>query len=56
MEPAPDRPGYGIVRVTWQTENVVGQVGALGPIGAFEPQQTAQLAMLERDRISVSNS
>jgi hypothetical protein len=54
IEPAPDRPGYGIVRLTWQELNVVGQVGALGPITSSEPQQTALLAMVQRNRISTT--
>lgn len=52
IEPAPDRAGYGIVRITWQESNVVGQVGALGPISSSEPQQTGLLAMIMRNRIS----
>jgi hypothetical protein len=51
IEPAPDRMGYGIVRITWQELNVVGQVGALGPISSSEPQQTALLAMVQQNRI-----
>lgn len=51
IEPAPDRAGYGIIRITWQELNVVGQVGALGPISSSEPQQTALLAMTQRNRI-----
>ncbi len=54
IEAAPDRPGFGIVRVTWQTLNVVSQVGALGPIGPSEPARTAQLAMVEQDRLGVA--
>lgn len=54
IEPAPDRPGYGIVRITWQELNVVGQVGALGPIGWSEPQQTGTLAMAQQRRISTT--
>jgi hypothetical protein len=54
IEPAPDRPGYGIVRITWQERNVVGQVGALGPIGWSEPQQTGALALVEQRRISTT--
>lgn len=52
IEPAPDRAGYGIVRITWQELNVVGQIGALGPISSSEPQQAALLAMIQRNRIS----
>ena len=54
IEPAPGRPGYGIVRITWQELNVVGQVGALGPITSSEPEQTALLAMVQRNRISAT--
>jgi hypothetical protein len=52
IEPAPDRPGYGIVRVVWQSLNVVGQVSVLGPIDPSQPQQTGRLAMVEQGRIS----
>jgi hypothetical protein len=55
IEPAPDRPGYGIVRITWQELNVVGQVGTLGPTGWSEPQQTGALAMVEQRRINTTN-
>ena len=52
VDPAPDRSGYGIVRITWQELNVVGQVGALGQISSSEPGQAALLAMIVRNRIS----
>lgn len=51
IEPAPDRPGYGIVRVTWQSLNVVGQVSVLGLVDSSQPLKTAQLAMVEQNRI-----
>ena len=54
LEPAPDRPGYGTIRVTWQTLNVVGQVAAFGPIDPAEPEQTGSLAMIEQSRITAA--
>jgi len=54
LEPAPDRPGYGTIRITWQTLNVVGQVAAFGPIDPSEPQQTGSLAVIEQGRITAA--
>ena len=54
LELAPDRPGYGTIRVTWQSLNVVGQVAALGPIDPSEPQQTGSLAVIEQSRITAA--
>ena len=53
VEAAPDRPSYGIVRVTWQYQNVLGQVSVLGPIVPLQPAQTIQLARVEQNRISM---
>ncbi len=52
IEKAPDRPAYGIVRVTWQYRNVLAQVSVLGPIDPAQPSQAIQLAMVEQNRIS----
>jgi len=51
VEQTPDRPGAAIVRVTWQSMNVVGEVSLLAQVGPAEVQRAVQLALVEQDRI-----
>jgi hypothetical protein len=51
VEQTPDRPGAAIVRVTWQSMNVVGEVSLLAQAGPAEVQRAVQLALVEQDRI-----
>lgn len=48
IERAPDRPSYGIVRVTWQSRTAVEQLSILGPVGPDQPGQTLQLAAVQQ--------
>jgi len=45
------RPGAAIVRVNWQSMNVVGEVSILGQAGPGQVQRAVQLALVEQDRI-----
>ena len=49
--PIPDRPQYRLVRVTWQSLNVIGQVSLLGQAGTAQPDRAVLLAMAQQDRI-----
>jgi hypothetical protein len=51
VEQAPGRPGVAIVRVTWQSMNVVGEVSILAQAGPLEVQRAVQLALVEQGRI-----
>jgi hypothetical protein len=50
LEQAPGRPSV-IVRVAWQSMNVVGEVSILGPPGSPEVQRALDLAQVEQARI-----
>ena len=51
VEQTRDRPGAAIVRVTWQSMNVVGEVSLLAQAGPAQVQRTIQLALVEQGRI-----
>jgi hypothetical protein len=52
VEAVPSRSNEAVVRVTWKSMNVVGQVSLFGPSGSRELVSRAlELAQLEQDRI-----
>jgi hypothetical protein len=51
VERTADRPGVAIVRVTWQSMNVVGEVSLLAPSGPAQVQRAVRLALVEQGRI-----
>jgi hypothetical protein len=51
VETVPNRSNQVVVRVTWQSMNVVGQISVFGPAGADLVQRTLTLAQREQDRI-----
>jgi hypothetical protein len=51
VETVPNRSNEVVVRVTWQSMNVVGQVSMFGPTGPDLVQRTLTLAQREQDRI-----
>lgn len=51
LEQTPSRPGEAIVRVAWQSMNVVGEVSILAPAGGSEVQRALDLAQVEQGRI-----
>lgn len=51
VEQTPDRPGQAIVRVTWQSMNVVGEVSLLAQAGQAQVRHTVELALVEQGRI-----
>jgi hypothetical protein len=52
VEQAPNRPGVTIVRVTWRSMNVVGEVSLMTQAGPAQLQRALQLALLEQERIA----
>jgi hypothetical protein len=51
LETVPSRTNEVVVRVTWQSMNVVGQVSMFGPPGSDLVQRTLTLAQRQQDRI-----
>jgi hypothetical protein len=51
LEQTPSRPGAAIVRVAWQSMNVVGEVSILAHGGPAEVERALRLALVEQDRI-----
>ncbi len=51
LEQSSSRPGAAIVRVAWQSMNVVGEVGILAHGGQAEVERAMQLALVEQGRI-----
>jgi hypothetical protein len=51
LEQTPGRPGEAIVRVAWQSMNVIGENSVLAPAGSAEIQRALDLAQLEQGRI-----
>jgi hypothetical protein len=52
LEQSPSQPGEMIVRVTWQSMNVVGQVSVFGRAGQAGLERAEQLALVEQNRIA----
>ena len=52
LEQSPNQPGEMIVRVTWQSMNVVGQVSVFGRTGQTGLERAQQLALVEQSRIA----
>ena len=52
QEQSPNQPGEVIVRVTWQSMNVVGQVSLFGKAGQAAVERAQQLALVEQGRIA----
>lgn len=52
VEPVPDRPQFALIRVTWQSLNVVGQVSVLGQVGPGQLERAVGLAMAQQERIA----
>jgi hypothetical protein len=50
-EPVSGRTGGAVVRVTWQSMNVVGQVSIFGQAGPDLVQRALRLALTQQDRI-----
>jgi hypothetical protein len=51
LEQTSGRPGEAIVRVAWQSMNVIGEVSVLAPAGSAETQRALDLAQVEQGRI-----
>ncbi|MBJ7596559.1 hypothetical protein [Candidatus Nephthysia bennettiae] len=51
LEQSSSRPGVTIVRVAWQSMNVVGEVGIQAHIGQPGVERAMQLALVEQGRI-----
>jgi hypothetical protein len=51
LEQSSNRPGAAIVRVAWQSMNVVGEVSVLAHSGPPEVERALQLALVEQGRI-----
>ncbi|HEY4866494.1 MAG TPA: hypothetical protein VIK45_13380 [Candidatus Dormibacteraeota bacterium] len=50
-EPVSGKPNGVVVRVTWQSMNVVGQVSVFGQAGPELVQRALRLAVMQQDRI-----